>query len=160
MKIALALLFAVFASAAPAQPAPEYTLGGLKISQPWSRATPRSAPVAAGYLKITNTGADPDRLVSVVTTIAGKPSIHEMAMDNGVMKMRALPAGLEIRPGASVELKPGGFHLMFEDLKGGLTEGQKFSATLVFEKAGKIDVDFAVMGMGAMAPAAMDHMNH
>ena len=159
MKIALALLFTLFAFAAPAQTAGEYTLGALKIAQPWSRATPRSAPVAAGYLKITNTGAEADRLVSLVTSIAGKPSIHEMAMDNGVMKMRPLAAGLEIGPGKSVELKPGGFHLMFEDLKGGLTEGQKFRATLAFEKAGKIEVEFAVMGMGASAPA-MDHRHH
>ncbi len=160
LSLALALSAPV---AARAQGPAAVTLGALRIEQPWSRATPRAAPVAGGYLKITNTGAEPDRLVSVATPVAGKPSIHEMTMDGGVMKMRPLAAGLAIGAGASVELKPGGYHLMFEDLKGGLTEGQTFRATLVFEKAGRIDVEFAVLGMGATsgaaAPAAagMDH---
>ena len=137
-----------------AQKAPAFTLGKLRIEQPWSRATPRSAPVAGGYLKITNAGDTSDKLISGETSISGKFSVHEMAMEGGVMKMRPLAQGLEIKPGASVELKPGGYHVMFEELKGGLSEGQKFKATLVFEKAGRVEVEFAVMGMGATAPAA------
>ena len=74
------------------------------------------------------------------------------------MKMRPLARGLEIKPGESVELRPGGYHLMFEQLKGGLAEGQKFKAALTFEKAGKVEVEFAVMGMGAMSPGGpADH---
>ena len=128
--------------------------GKLKIEQPWSRATPRGAPVAGGYLKITNTGEASDRLLSGETTIAARFSVHEMAMEAGVMKMRPLAGGLEIKPGATVELKPGGYHVIFEELKGGLSEGQKFKAVLTFEKAGKVQVEFAVGGMGATAPGA------
>ena len=130
------------------------SLGSLMIEDAWSRATPRSAPVAGGYLKITNTGATADRLLGGQSTISGAFSVHEMAMDGGVMKMRPLANGLEIKPGASVELKPGAYHIMFDQLKAGLVEGQAFRATLTFEKAGKVDVDFAVMGMGATSAGA------
>ena len=134
------------------------TVGKIRIDQPWSRATPRAAPVAAGYLKITNAGDAADRLLSGETAIAGRFSVHEMALEGGVMKMRPLARGLEIKPGESVELRPGGYHLMFEQLKGGLAEGQKFKAALTFEKAGKVEVEFAVMGMGAMSPGGpADH---
>ncbi len=143
-----------------AQGVSEYAAGKLRIERPWSRATPRSAPVAAGYFKITNAGAEADRLTGVVSDISGHSTIHEMAMEAGVMKMRALANGLEIKPGASVELKPGGFHLMFEDLKAGLTEGQSFKAALIFEKAGRVEVDFAVMALGAAAPGAGQSHQH
>jgi copper(I)-binding protein len=159
--VMMCLATALAAGESLAQTSPSFIVGKIRIEQPWSRATPRSAPVAGGYLKITNTGEEPDRLVSGESLISRKFSVHEMAMDGGVMKMRPLAAGLEIKPGASVELKPGGFHLMFEELKGGLTEGQKFKATLVFEKAGKVEVEFAVMSMGANAPGMqMDHGAH
>lgn len=154
--LALLLLVAPPAAVGPAtaQAAKEFSIGKLKIIEPWSRATPRSAPVAGGYLKITNTGAEADRLISGTATISGRFTIHEMRMDGGVMKMRPLIAGLEIKPGESVELKPGGYHLMFEDLKGGLTEGQRFKAELTFETAGKVEVEFSVMSIGATAPGA------
>jgi copper(I)-binding protein len=76
-----------------------------------------------------------------------------MAMDGGVMKMRETK-GLEIKPGQTVELKPGGYHVMFMDLKSGLKEGQTVKGTLVFEKAGKIEVEFKVGPVGGGAPAA------
>jgi copper(I)-binding protein len=155
----LAIVFCAMACNAPAfaQDAAA-TLGSLKIVQPWSRATPKSAPVAGGYLTIVNTGAQSDRLIGGSSAIAGKFSVHEMSMEAGVMRMRPVTGGLEIKPGASVELKPSGYHIMFEDLKGGLTEGQSFKATLNFEKAGKVEVDFSVASIGAAAPAAaMEH---
>ena len=89
------------AATAIAQNAPTFMAGKLKIEQPWSRATPRGAPVAGGYLKITNTGEASDRLLSGETTIAARFSVHEMAMEAGVMKMRPLAGGLEIKPGAT-----------------------------------------------------------
>lgn len=141
-------------AALPTAQAQTTSIGSLKIENAWSRATPRSAPVAGGYLKITNTGSAPDRLIGGQSSISGRFSIHEMAMDGGVMKMRPLANGLEIRPGASVELKPGGYHIMFEQLKGGLTEGQAFKATLMFEKAGKVELDFSILGMGATSANA------
>jgi copper(I)-binding protein len=127
-------------------------LGSLQISQPWSRATPQGAKVAAGYLKITNTGATPDRLVGGVSSLAGRVEVHEMAMDQGVMKMRALKQGVEIPPGGSIELKPASYHLMLQDLKQPLKKGDRVEATLKFEHAGSVNVDFVVMGIGETPP--------
>jgi periplasmic copper chaperone A len=126
----------------------DYKVGALQISQPWSRATPKGASVAGAYLKITNTGTAPDRLVGGSSPIAGRFEVHEMGMNNGVMKMRPLKDGLEIKPGASVELKPGSYHIMLLDLKQPLQKGDHVKGTLTFEKAGSIDVDYTVVGIG------------
>ena len=107
------LLAAMLAFAATAVSAHEYKAGSLEIKHPWSRATPKGATVAGGYLKIINTGTTPDRLIGGSTVAAGKFEIHEMSMDNGVMKMRLLANGVEIKPGQTVEFKPGSYHLMF-----------------------------------------------
>jgi periplasmic copper chaperone A len=127
----------------------DYTLGDLKIHHPWARATPNSAKVAGGFMKITNTGKITDRLLSGVVSFASRAEVHEMSHDNGVMRMRELPKGLEIKPGETVELKPGSFHMMFMDLSTGLKEGEKQKGTLLFEKAGKLDVDFKIEAIGA-----------
>jgi copper(I)-binding protein len=74
-----------------------------------------------------------------------------MTMDNGVMKMRPLKGGLEINPGQSVELKPGSYHIMLLDLKQPLQKGDHIKGTLKFEKAGSLDVDYAVVGVGETA---------
>ena len=74
-----------------------------------------------------------------------------MRMDGDVMRMKPVEGGLEIRPGATVELKPGGYHLMFMDLKEPLKEGETIKGTLVFEKAGSVEVEYAVRGMGGAA---------
>jgi periplasmic copper chaperone A len=133
----------------------DYKAGAIEIDHPWSRATPRGASVAAGYLKLTNTGATPDRLVAATSTAAGRVEIHEMAMDNGVMKMRPLKDGVELKPGETVEFKSGSYHLMMFDLKQQLQQGQRIKGTLTFEKAGPVDVEYVVEGIGgapAMAP--------
>jgi copper(I)-binding protein len=137
---------AFFLAALLAMPASadDVTIGTLKITAPWARATPKGAKVGGGYMTITNTGTAPDRLVSGSTGIAGRFELHEMSMDNGVMKMRELAQGIEIKPGATVELKPGGYHLMFMNLTQQLEQGQAFKVTLQFEKAGKVDINFAV----------------
>lgn len=137
-----------------------YTLGSLKIERPWTRATPRSAPVAGGYLKITNNGAVADRLIGGSFDLAGKVEVHEMSDEGGMMRMRPHPLGLEIAPGQSVELRPGGFHLMFMDLKQGVVAGQNVKGALVFEKAGRIEVEFEAEAMGASAPAAEHQHEH
>jgi len=129
--------------------ADDVTVGGLKISAPWTRATPKGASVGGGYFKITNTGAAPDRLVGGASDVSQRFEIHEMSMDNGVMKMRELAKGLEIKPGETVEFKPGGLHVMFVGLNKPLVQGQRVKATLQFEKAGKVEVDFGVEGIGA-----------
>lgn len=133
--------------------AQNYTAGPLKIEQPWTRATPAGAKVAGGYVAVTNTGSAPDRLLGGSSEIAGKVEIHEMAMNNGVMTMRGLPDGVELKPGAKVEMKPGGYHIMFMDLKRQLKEGEKVKGTLTFEKAGPVPVEFSVQSVGARAPA-------
>lgn len=133
--------------------AQDYTAGPLKIEQPWTRATPAGAKVAGGYVAVTNTGSAADRLLGGSSEIAGKVEIHEMSMNNGVMTMRGLPEGVELKPGAKVEMKPGGYHIMFMDLKRQLKEGEKVKGTLTFEKAGAVPVEFSVQSVGARAPA-------
>ena len=125
-----------------------YNVGSLQISQPWTRATPKGASTAAGYLKITNTGTTPDRLVGASSPVAGRVEVHEMSMENGVAKMRPLKDGLEIKPGASVELKPGSYHLMLEELKQPIKKGDHIKDTLTFEKAGSVDIQLTAVGAG------------
>ena len=126
-----------------------FKAGALDIVDPWSRATPKGATVAGGYMKIKNTGSTPDRLIGGSSDVASKFEVHEMKMENGVAKMRPIKDGLEIKPGDTVELKPGSFHIMLVDLKKPLTAGDQIKATLVFEKAGKVNVEYDVMAMGA-----------
>lgn len=141
--------------------APVYTIGSLTIERPWTRATPRSAPVAGGYVKITNKGASPDRLLGGAFAHAGKVEVHEMSDEGGMMRMRQLASGLEIAPGQSVELRPGGYHLMFMELKQGIVAGEKIKGALVFEKAGRIDVEFDAAPLGASSPAGGEgHSGH
>ena len=95
-------------------------------------------------MKITNTGTTPDRLTGGTTEAAKKFEIHEMKMEGAVMKMRELPNGLEIPPGATVELKPGSYHIMMTTLAKPFAKGDRVKASLTFEKAGKVDIEFAV----------------
>lgn len=134
----------------------EYKAGTLKIGQPWARATPKGAQVGGGYLTITNTGSSPDRFVGGMTAVAKHFQIHQMTMDHGVMKMRMLPNGLAIKPGQTVTLNPSGYHIMFTGLKKPLVKGQHVGATLRFEKAGAVKVDFVVEGIGAMHGGGKD----
>ncbi len=134
----------------PAQ-AEDVTVGSLKIHAPWARATPKGASIGGGYMAVTNTGKAPDRLVGGSTDISKSFEVHEMSMDKGIMKMRQLVNGLEIKPGQTVTFKPGSYHVMFMGLKHQLMKGQHFNVTLQFEKAGKVDVDFVVGGIGAQS---------
>jgi copper(I)-binding protein len=122
----------------------EYKAGDLVISAPMAKATPPNAPVSGGYMTITNNGSQSDRLVSVSTPFAPKVEIHEMTMEGDVMKMRPLTGGLEIPAGGSVELKPGGYHVMFMGLTEPLKEGESRKAVLTFEKAGTVEVEFTI----------------
>jgi len=151
---------AILLSGSAAALADDINAGDLVISQAWSRATPGGAKVAGGYLVIENKGTAPDRLVGVSADIAGKAEIHEMAMDNGVMKMRALDKGLVVDPGKTVKLAPGGNHLMLQELKGPFKQGDKVPVTLQFEKAGKVAVSLDVQGVGAQAPGDAGHSGH
>lgn len=131
-----------------------FKVGDLEIEHPWSRATPAGAKVAGGYFTIINNGSTPDRLLSISSDVSDKAELHEMSVKDGVMTMRPVTDSLEIPAGGKVALAPGGYHLMFIGLKRQPKQGEKFSATLTFEKAGTVTVDFAVEGMGEMG---MDH---
>jgi copper(I)-binding protein len=135
----------------------DYTRGGLFIDHPWTRPTPQGVKVGAGYFVIRNRGKSPDRLVSASSPIAGKVEIHQTSVKDGVATMREVQGGLKIAPGKSVEFKPRSFHLMLLDLKQALKQGDKFPATLVFDKAGAIDVEFQVDATSTAAPAKHKH---
>lgn len=158
MKLLFLACLLPLALAATAANAETFTAGPLRIEQPWSRATPKGASVAGGYLKVTNTGSTPDRLIGGSSDAAARFEIHEMSMDGGVMKMRALKDGLAIPPGATVELKPGSYHAMFVNLTRPFVKGDHIKGSLTFEKAGKVDVDFVVEDMGGR-PAAEKKMH-
>jgi copper(I)-binding protein len=144
--IIAALYAALAASAALAH---DYTVGSLKIDHPWARATPKGASVGGAYMKITNSGTAPDRLIGGSSDISNSFEVHEMKMEGGVMKMRLVAGGLEIKPGQTVTFDPSGYHVMLVDLKKQLMQGERFKATLEFAKAGKVEVDFAIAGVGA-----------
>ena len=147
-----ALLASLALFAAGQAMALDYKLGALEIDNPWARATPATAKAAAGYLTVKNTGTTPDRLVAAKTPAADRATVHEMKMEGSIMRMHELEHGLDIPPGATVTLAPGGLHVMLMGLKAPLKPGSKVPLTLVFEKAGSIDIDLDVGSMGAMHP--------
>ena len=121
----------------------EFKLGQIEIGHPYSRAMLPMAKVGGGYFKITNNGPA-DRLVSVKSERAESVELHEMKMNGAVMEMRELDGGIAIPAKTTVELKPGSYHLMFMNVPQPFKEGEMVKATLVFEKAGSVDVEFAV----------------
>lgn len=146
------ILTAVSLAATPSL-ALDYKIGSIEIVLPWSRATPSTAPSAGGFLTLINKGTAPDRLIAIETPAAKQAELHEMKMDGAVMRMRELENGVVLPPGQTVELKPGGYHVMFIGLKAPFMKDQKVPATLVFEKAGRIDIEFQVDALGATQPS-------
>jgi len=144
-------LFVAQLSAIPAVAA-DYDVGSIHISQPWARATPQGAPSGAGYMTVTNKGTTADRVSCVSDDASAQCQIHSMTMEGGVMKMRPVEGGLEIKPGETVTLKPGGYHVMFVDLTHPLVQGQTVKVTLKFDHAGAVDVEYPIAGIGAPAP--------
>lgn len=147
--------------------AADYTAGPLELSHAWTRATPPRAKAGGGFVEIVNTGSEADRLVAASSDVAGKVELHEMAVTDGVMKMRKLSDGIEIPAGETVALKPGGLHIMFIGLNQPFEKGTSVPVVLTFEKAGEVSVDLAVAKMGAksmdhsgMKHGKMDHSSH
>lgn len=128
--------------------AQDYRFGGLRITAPVARATPPGAKTGAIYLTVDNGSNDIERLLRVSSPIAGGVAMHQMAFEDGLMKMRAIPS-IEINPGGRLELKPDGYHLMLIDLKQPLKVGEKFPLMLTFERGGTIRVVVTVEEMGA-----------
>jgi periplasmic copper chaperone A len=123
-------------------------IGALKITGVWAKAMLPGQPVGGGYLTVENTGAEADRLVSVTSAASPDVEVHEMKMQGDVMKMRQLTDGLEIPAGGTVELKPGGFHLMFMSVPEPFKEGGMVKVKLKFEKAGEVEVTLPVEAAG------------
>lgn len=134
-----------------------YKAGSLVIEAPWSRATPGGARVAAGFLKITNTGKEADWLIGGTIEAAKKVEIHEMTMTDNVMRMRQLPKGLEIKPGETVELKPSSYHLMFMDIAKPLKADDVVKGVLRFERAGEVAVEYRVAPLGSQPSGGHKH---
>ncbi|MCB1476222.1 MAG: copper chaperone PCu(A)C [Rhodobiaceae bacterium] len=143
---ALALVAMAFFSAG-ASSAHEYETDTVKIGHPWLRVPPPGATVAAAYLSLTGKDGKDDRLVSVSIPVAERTELHTMTMDGGVMKMRPLENGIEIEAGKTVELKPGGMHVMLIGLTRPIVDGERAKGLLTFEKAGEIEVEFVMQTM-------------
>ena len=127
----------------------EHSVGDLTLKAPFARATLPNQPVAGAFLTISNMGSEDDVLVGVSSSISERGEVHEMKMDGDTMKMREMEDGLLIPAGETVELKPGGYHLMFVQLNQSLVEGETVEATLEFQNAGSVTIPFSVMGKGA-----------
>jgi periplasmic copper chaperone A len=138
----------------------EFKVGDLEIIHPNIPEPAASAKSAGGYMTIVNSGTEADRLIGIETGLAAKADVHESKVDaSGVGSMDPVPA-LEIPAGGTVTLERGGYHVMFMGLKGPLMEGEMQKATLIFEKAGRIEVEFMIeapMGEGEMDHSKMDH---
>ena len=163
MRRSLSIRLAVLAAAVAAvlhgrdAAAADFSIGSIQIGNPWTRATPKGADIAGAYMTLSNKGTAPDRLIGGSSPVAGRFELHLMTVEDGVMKMRPVDGGLEVKPGATVELKPGSFHIMLMGLKQPLEKGQKVKGTLVFEKAGTVEIEYAVEALGASSPAPGGH---
>lgn len=150
-----AMIVAVLGLAWPS-PAADITADDITVGNPWSRASAGPAKNGVVYLTIVNNGAAADQLVKAASPVAKMTSLHISKMEGEVMKMEPVEA-IAVEPGASVELKPGGLHIMLMGLKAPLEEGQMFPVALTFEKAGSVEVKVMVGKAGAMEGHMMKH---
>lgn len=151
------ILILVFCTSAFAN---DYEFGDLVIEHPHIPATVEAAPVAAGYLKIKNKGGEADKLISISAEFSAKQQIHTMTMIDGVMRMRPLKGGVEIPAGGEATLRSGGDHLMFMKLNEQMEAGQMRKVTLVFEKAGELEIEMIVVDMSDLGEETEDHTKH
>ena len=114
----------------------------ITVQDAWARATPPGAKIAAGYLVIRNAGAA-DRLVSASSPAAERVETHMTTRDGDVLRMHEVK-GYEVPARGTLELKPGGSHLMLVNIKAPLKEGMSVPLTLNFEKAGEVKTELAV----------------
>ncbi len=136
-------------------------LAQVTITEPWVRATVPAAKSAGAFMHLQS--ATNARLVSVSTPVAGRAEIHEMAMENNTMRMRAVD-GIDLPAGKPVHLASGGYHLMFFELKRQLKEGETVPVTLVVQDAAKkrtsVTVEAQVKPLTYVAPAMQGHHGH
>jgi hypothetical protein len=139
----LVLGAALAALAAPPLAAqPPSPTGTLTVADAWVRAVPGAA-VAAAYMKLHNAGRQPVRVIGVQSALAGHAMIHETRLENGVSTMRPHEP-LVIAPGASVELEPGGLHVMLHDLAHPLAVDEQVPLELLLEGGGHVAVSARV----------------
>jgi copper(I)-binding protein len=152
------ILTAIALIAALPAAAQEITLGDITITRPALRATPPAAPAAAGYLTIRNDGETADTLTGadIDPSVAGMVQLHQMRLDDGVMNMSDLTEGILLPPGATVDLVPGGLHLMLMQMAQPLQPGQTHDVTLTFEKAGEVTVAMPVLTLEEIRERAED----
>lgn len=156
----VAALAALVAFELPAAEADEQS---IVIERAWTRAMPSGSDVGAGYVVIRNAGDVPDRLLSATSPQAQRTEIHETTMEDEVMRMRPVSEPLVIEPGETVEMRPGGLHIMFLDVAEPFAEGDEVAANLVFEHDGERTVTLEVEGRPAGAPHGEgdhDHGSH
>jgi len=136
--LVVAALTAVMTACQPAASGPQITVEGV-----WGRTSPMVADAGAFYLIIKNTGSAPDKLIGAKSDACGMTELHEtVAGSGGVMEMRPVAGqSIEIPAGGSVELKPGGLHVMCMMKKADFNAGDKIRVTLTFEKSGEKVVD-------------------
>lgn len=133
-------------------------VGSVEIENAYTRATVPGQMAAGGFMKIENKGKA-DQLISASSPVAGEVQLHEMAMEGNVMKMRQVK-DIPVPAGGFVELKPGGLHIMFMNIKAPLTAGETVPVKLKFAKAGEVEVKMPVNAMGAQGSAHGGGMKH
>ncbi len=121
------------------------TVGGIEIVDPWARAAAMEGGNSAIYMVLKNTSGTADKLVAASGDVAAAIEIHETKMDNGVMQMQPVEGGLEVPANGSVELKPGGYHVMLIGLTKVLKAGETVTVKLTFESGASVDLTVPVM---------------
>lgn len=159
MKL-ITLTAAAFCALATTLTAHEYKVGDIVVDHPMAFETAKTAQTGGGFMTITNTGTQADRLVSVAAEFP-RVEIHTTEMDGDVARMMRLDDGIALQPGETVTLMPGGFHIMFMGLGGDPFEvGEEIPATLTFENAGTLDIKFNIEERKRGDHGGMDHSNH
>ncbi|MBF0107942.1 MAG: copper chaperone PCu(A)C [Magnetococcales bacterium] len=133
------------------------TTSGMILENPWARATPGTVPNGAVFLKIVNQGSTDDQLVAAHGKVSATIELHTHVLEGSVMKMRAVPH-IDVPKNQSVELRPGGLHIMLINLHAPLNEGTKFPLTLEFARSGRMTVEVPVKGPAEMA--GENHSDH
>jgi periplasmic copper chaperone A len=152
MTLQHALISTALALAALASQA-QTTAGTVKVEAPWARPTVQGQAAGGGFLRIVGGAAD-DKLVAASAPVAGRVELHSMTMDGDIMRMRQIST-IAVPAGKTIDLKPGGLHVMFMDLKAPLQKGASFPLTLKFEKAGNVQVEVQIQPAPPAGPPAM-----
>ena len=160
IRAALVAGFLLASGSAPVA-AHDYSGGDITVDHPWARATVGTSRPGGAYLTVINKGKAADRLLRAESAIAARVELHRSVMEGGMMRMLPVEA-IVVPAGGEIELAPGGYHLMLMGLKAPLSAGARVPLTLVFEKAGRIDVKITVIPLGAKAAKmpAMKGMGH